>query len=130
MANEGILMRHIHPPTSAKVDISVSNNESFNEAFQFDNATNTLWDFNNKTFAMAIKGNFEQAALITLVSGSQITVDDAVLRILHFNVADTALNAVLVPGKFVYDLIMTDADSVKTQLMHGDFNFAIGVTGE
>lgn len=124
-------MRHIHPPTSANVDISVPNNASFNEAFQFDDATVTYWDFNNKTFAMALKGNFEQTvALITFVSGGgQITVDDAALRILHFNVPDDDLNAVLVPGRYVYDLIMTDASEVKTQLMHGAFNFAIGVTG-
>lgn len=130
MAYEGILMRQIHPPTSAIVDISVSNNESFNEAFQFDDATITYWDFLNKTFALAIKGNFEQtSALITLVSGAgQITVDNAVLRILHFNVTDTVLNAALVPGCYVYDLIMTDASNVKTQLMHGAFNFTNGVT--
>lgn len=130
MADEGILMRQIHPPTSAEVDISVSNNESFNEAFQFDDETVTYWDFNDKTFRMDIKGNFEQLTpLLSITSPTQITVDDATLRIIHFNVPDTDLLAALVPGSYVYDLIMTDAGDVKTQLMHGVFNFAIGVTG-
>lgn len=124
-------MRTIHPPTSANVDISVANNSSFNEAFQFDLETVTSWDFVDKTFQMGIKGNFEQdAALITFVSGAQITVDDTALRIIHFNVDDVTLRAALVPGTYVYDLIMTDNVNVRTQLMHGYFNFAQGVTGD
>lgn len=120
----------IVPPTSADVSITVSKNESFNEAFQFDDADITYWDFTNKTFQMDLKGNYEQtSALISFTSaGGDITVDDTVLRILHFNVPDTDLNAALVPGQYVYDLIMTDEDDVKTQLMHGVFNFANGVT--
>lgn len=124
-------MRHVHPPTSAHVDITVAKNASFAEAFQFDEATVTTWDFNSKTFRLDIKGNFEQtSALISITSGaSQITVDDAVLRILTINVPDTDMQAALVPGCYVYDLIMTDAGDVRTQLMHGDFFFAQAVTG-
>lgn len=125
-------MRHVNPPTSAHVDIAVSKNESFNEAFQFDDATVTTWDFTGCSFRMDLKGNFEQVATtISFVSGAgQITVDNVALRILHFNVADNVLQAALVPGRYVYDLIMTDASSVRTQLMHGDFIFAEGVTGD
>lgn len=123
-------MRHVHPPTSAHVDITVAKNASFAEAFQFDDATVTTWDFNSKTFRLDIKGNFEQAAaLISITSPAQITVDDAVLRIITINVPDSDLQAVLVPGCYVYDLIMTDSGSVRTQLMHGEFFFAQAVTG-
>lgn len=121
-------MRQVFPPTSAPVNISVSNNESFNEAFQFDDPTVTLWDFAAKTFRMDLKGNFEQTVPLLSIT-TEIVVVDVVTRVLKITVPEATLTAVLVPGQYVYDLIMTDADTVRTQLMHGYFNFAIGVTG-
>lgn len=121
-------MHHVFPPTSSNVDISVSNNESFNEAFQFDVETNLLWDFADKTFRLDIKGNFEQTSPLVSIT-SQIVVVDIVKRIIKITVPEATLQAGLVPGTYVYDLIMTDVDAVRTQLMHGFFNYAIGVTG-
>lgn len=123
-------MQRIHPPTSSAVRIVTSNNQTFQEAYQFDDATVTQWNFTSKTFRMDIKGDYEDAsALLSITSGAgQIVIDDTTLRILHFNVSDTTLNAALVPGTYVYDLVMTDIASVKTQLMHGEFVFEDGVT--
>lgn len=124
-------MHNSVPPTSAHVDITVAKNTTFSDAYQFDDPTVLTWDLNGKTFRLDIKGNFEQSpALLSITSGaSQIIVDDPVLRILHFNVPEATMQAVLVPGCYIYDLIMTDAAAVRTQLMHGEFVFAEGVTG-
>lgn len=126
-------MRQVHPPTSANVDISVAKNASFLEAFQFDDPTVTTWDLANKTFRLDIKGNFEQtSALISITSaGGKITVEDVATRVILINVDDATMQAALVPGEYVYDLIMTDTafSDARTQLMHGKFTFAEGVTG-
>lgn len=124
-------LRHIHPPTSAHVDITVAMNTSFHEVFQFDEEDVVTWDFVDKSFLLEIKGNYEQDTPLLIVGNDvgEIVVDDTATRILHFNVAPSVLQAALVPGRYVYDLLMTDGENVVTQLMHGDFIFALGVTG-
>jgi len=131
MANEGILMRQVHPPSSSHVKIVTAWNASFSEAYQFDESTDVTWNFTAKTFRMDIKGNYEQdTALLSLTSAaSYIVVDDVTLRILHFNVPEAVIQAAMPPGNYVYDLIMTDADGVRVPLMHGDFVLTQGVTG-
>lgn len=120
------------PPSSAHVDINTPDNATFSEAFQFDDAAVTYWNFTSKTFRMDIKANrWVSANLISLTSGAgQIVVDDAALRVLHFNVSDAVLNAAMPTGKYVYDLIMIDGAGVRTQIMHGEFWFSHGVTGD
>ena len=133
MADEGILM-HVHPPTSAFVKIVAAKTASLVDAFQFDDPLVTTWTFTNKTFRLDIKGNYEQdTPLLSLTSGAgQIVVDDVTTRILHLNVEDTVVQAALVPGCYVYDLVMTDdsVPPVRTQLMHGTFVFADAITGD
>lgn len=121
------------PPSSADVTIVTANNATFQDAFQFDDATDTTWDFVNKTFQMDVKANVEDASPLgsfTSASG-KIVVDDTVLRILHFNVPKATLAAdLLIPGEYVYDLLMTDTGTlVVTPLMHGPFIVTDGVTG-
>lgn len=119
------------PPTSANVNITVAKNTTFSDALQFGDADDTTWSFVNKTFHMGLKGNIEQddEVLVFTSAASEIVVDDTALRILHFNVPPATLLAALVPGEYVYDLIMTDTDTaVVTQLMHGEFNFADAVS--
>jgi hypothetical protein len=120
------------PPTSANYRIVVAKNSYFNEAFQFDDPTNVMWDLNSKSFRMDIKGDYEDdVPLITFDSaGGEIVVDYPVLRIIHFVVPDTDLRAALKCGTYFYDLIMTDNMGVKTQLLHGEFVFADAVTGD
>lgn len=123
---------HEHPASSAHAKIITAYNASFQEAYQFDDAEDTTWNFTDKEFRMDIKGNYEQPTpLLSLTSGAgQIVVDDEALRILHFNVPDTDLQAAMPPGHYVFDLIMIDEDNVRTQLMHGEFVLVDGVTGD
>jgi hypothetical protein len=120
--------------TSARVDIVTGNNVTFEDAFIYGVAGDTSWSFTGQTFRMDIKGNrFTQtAALLSLTSAAgQITVLDAVQRIIQFNVPEATLTAVLVPGEYEYDLIMISSDPtpVRIALMYGKFKLYEGVTG-
>jgi hypothetical protein len=100
-------------PTSARVDITTSDNVTFADAFQFDppgpsgifngfaftgptGPTGLQWGFTGMNFVMDIKGNQLQTSpllsIYTNVAGSvAILIDDYTNRILHFNVNQTAL---------------------------------------
>lgn len=121
------------PPSSADVTIITANNATFQDAFQFDAATVTTWSFASKTFQMDVKANVEDASPMASFTSaaSEIVVDDAVLRVLHFNVSKATIAAdLLIPGEYVYDFLMTDTiTSVVTPLMHGSFIVTDGVTG-
>ena len=119
------------PPTSSHANITVAKNTTFADAVQFDDEDDTTWDFNDKTFRMGLKGNYEQAAETVAFTSeaAEIVVLDATLRILGFNVPPATLEAALVPGVYLYDLFMTDTNTaVKTQLMYGEFRYAEAVT--
>lgn len=120
-------------PTSARIRIVVPNNATMQEAYQFDDPLVTTWNFASKKFRLDIKGNHEQVTpFLSLTSDAgQIVVDDTALRVLHFNVPESVIQAAMPPGKYVYDFIMATLDSppIRTQLMHGDFILGDGITG-
>ena len=95
--------------TSARVDMEITNNATWNDAIIFGVAGDTSWNFSGQNFRLDVKGNKDQpAALLTISTGlATIVVDDINQRILHFNVQDTVIAAALVPGDYVYDLVMT-----------------------
>lgn len=119
------------PPTSAHVNITVAKNTTFSDAMQFGDEDDDTWNFENKTFRMALKGNLEQddEVIAFTTAASEIVVDDTALRVLHFNVLPATLAAALIPGNYYfYTLLMSDTvTAVVTQLMHGVFNYADAV---
>lgn len=119
--------------TAACVDIVALNTGTLQDAFQFDDETDTSWSFTGMTFEMEIKASREDTvALLELTSGAgEIVVDDETLRILHLNVDPAALQAALPCGEYVYDLVMVDptpTPDVITPLMQGKFTLKQGVT--
>lgn len=119
-------------PTAAIVDIAASNNVTLQDAFQFGDVGDTSWSFTGQSFKMEVKASRDDtAALLTLSSAaSSIIVDDAVQRVLHLNVGETALQAALPNGEYVYDLVMFDASTppIRVLLMQGRFCLGQGVT--
>ena len=124
------------PPSSANVKIVTANNATFNESYQFDppvaGATPPTWTL-YPNFRLDVKAYLDQTSpLLSVTSAAgQIVVDDPVQRVIHFNVPETALTAVLAPGRYFYDLIMFDNSSpaIRVPLMHGEFVLTNGVTG-
>lgn len=119
--------------TCARVDLLIFDNVTFEDAFQFGTTGDTSWSFTGQNFRMDIKGSPDDAAaLLSITSGAgEIVVDDAVQRILHFNVPEATLTAALTPGDYVYDLIMYDGSTpaVRVGLMRGSICVAHGISG-
>jgi hypothetical protein len=124
------------PPSSARVKISTAKNGTFMEAFQFDppvaGVPTPVWTL-YPNFRMDIKAYLEQTSpLVSLTSASgQIVIDDAVQRLIHFNVPETILFPTLSVGEYLYDLIMFDNSSpaLRVPLLHGPFILTDGVSG-
>lgn len=116
--------------TQAWVNLTQANNGSLSQAFQFGKAGDTSWNFTGCTFKAEFKASTDDVTpLLTLTSaGGSIVVDDAIQRVLHFNLSPTSLKAALPVGEYVYDLVMTDGAGVVTPLMAGCFNLVQGVT--
>lgn len=122
--------------TSAHVDLAVANNATFADAIQFDppvsGVTGPSWSLAGQKFRMEVRPNQEESALLTITSDAgQIVVDDVTQRVIHFNVPYTVLVAAgLIPGCYLYDLIMYDTSTpaIRVQLMHGKFIVVDGVT--
>lgn len=118
--------------TSAIVDITVSDNATAQDAFQFGTTGDTTWSFAGMTFKMEVKASRDDTtALVTWTSGAgQIVVDDETNRVLHLNVPDTVLQASLPPAEYVYDFLMIDGSTpaIRTQLMQGKFCVQRGIT--
>lgn len=130
--------------TTAIVDIQISNNVWWTDAFQFGCTAvgpeccladvDTSWSFTSKTFLLDIKAsNSDSAALLSLsTANNRITVTDAANRILQFSVTDLVIRAALVPGQYPYDLVMVDPilGGQRTLLMQGTLTVTQGVTIE
>lgn len=117
--------------TASRVDLTFLDSGDFEDAFQFGTEGDTSWSFTNKTFHMDIKGSTDDTTpLLSLTSGnSRIAVVDAATRVLHFHVSQADWEAALVPGCYVYDLVMIDGDtSVRTPLMYGAIEGRRGAT--
>jgi hypothetical protein len=118
-------------PTASVVNIEAANTVTLQEAFQFGLATDT-WTFTGQNFKMEVKASRDDPTALATWStgGGTIVVDDAVNRVLHLNVSESALQAVLPVGEYVYDLVMYDgsAPPVRTMLMQGHLCVVQGVT--
>jgi hypothetical protein len=124
------------PASSAHVDLVASNNETFQDALQFDppvaGVTGPAWSFSGQSFRMDVKPNHEQATLVSFTSAAgEIVTDDVTQRILHFNVPESVIQASLIPGTYIYDLIMFDGSTPpkRVQIAHGRFYITDGITG-
>lgn len=116
------------------VNIYVYENAWWTDSFQFGDLDDVSWSFTGKSFLCDIKAtdDYDAAAVMSLRSAdSEIVVDDAAERILHFSVTDTALRAALTPGtSYFYDLIMvTDSTGQRDLLMRGRIVMKHGPTG-
>src|ERR1035437_655134 len=120
--------------SAAIVDITVSDNVTWRDAFQFGIPGDTSWNLTGKHFIVEVKADVnDTVALFTLSDAlGSIVVDDVVQRVLHFLVTETALRAALPVGCYVYDLVMFDGSSppVRDLLMNGNVFVVRGVTGD
>lgn len=119
--------------TRATVNLCIDNNATWTDAFQFDDPATLTWSFTGQHFRVDVKGSKDDPApLLTLTDANgRIVVDDVTQRVLHFNVDEAALSAALLPGTYVYELVMFDnsVPAVRIPLMGGTVTVNQGVTG-
>ena len=119
-----------HSSTSARVELALTNNGTWSDAFQFGDPDDLTWTLTDMLFEMDVQRNpYDTNPLLTMTTGNgRIIVDDVVQRVIHFNVPAVDIQANLTPGTYVYDLVMIDAAGVRTPLMHGPVTVTQGVT--
>jgi hypothetical protein len=120
----------VHSVTSAHVDLSIDNNGTWSDAFQYGEVGDTTWTLTGCTFGLDVQRNpYDLTPLLQLSSANgRILIDDVVQRVIHFQVAAADIQAALDPGQYVYDLVMTDTIGVRTPLMHGMLEVVQGVS--
>jgi|SRR5215472_6509592 len=121
-----------HSVTSAHVDLSIDNNGTWMDAFQFGTPGDTTWTLTGQKFEMDVQLNYYDATpkLSLTSTAGKIVIDDVIQRVIHLNVDPATLQGALQPGTYVYDLVMLDASvpPVRVPLMHGDVCVSQGVT--
>ena len=122
---------HAHSVTSAHVDLAIDDNATWSDAFQFGDLGDTTWTLSGCTFTMDVQITYYDLApkLSLATTAGTIVTADPVQRVIYLSVPSAAIVAALIPGTYVYDLIMTDAFGVRTALMHGSVEVSHGVTG-
>ena len=114
--------------TAAWVDIYISDNATFQDAFQFVAPTGGSLSLLGTTWEMSVKASRDDVApLVTFTSPTQIVIADAVNCIINMNVPDTTIQSDLPAAEYDYDLIMI-LSTVRTQIMQGKLFVRHGVT--
>ncbi len=118
--------------SAASVDITVSDNVTWRDAFQFGVLGDTSWSFTGQSFILEVKVSVDDAAALFTLSTAlgSVVVDDPVARVLHLNVPELTVRASLPVGVYVYDLVMFDgsAPPVRNLLMTGNVYVIRGVS--
>jgi hypothetical protein len=119
-----------HSITSARVDLRIDDNGTWMDAFQFGTPGDLSWTLDGQKFELDVQLNrYDAVPLLSLTTDNgRIIIDDAVQRVIHFNVTPEDIQAGLRPGCYVYDLVMVDASDTRVPLMHGSVSVVRGVT--
>ena len=120
------------PEVGDRVDFAIALNCTWADGFQFGDPADTSWNLTGKTFGMSVKGseNDTTPLLSMTTANGRIVITDAVARVIFFNVNPTDLSNALVPGDYVYDLIMSSPGSppVLVPMFRGTVCVQSGIT--
>ena len=86
-----------HSVTSALVNLSIDNNGTWMDAFQFGTPGDTTWTLTGQKFEMDIQLNYYDATpkLSLTSTAGKIVIDDVNQRVIHLNVDPATLQAAL-----------------------------------
>lgn len=117
--------------TRSEVNIGIMNNASWDDAFQFSTPSSDLqWNLDGQGFVLQVKHRKEDTVILVELStnASTIIIDDSELRVIHLNYPPNLIQENLIPGEYVYDLLMFDEDGVVVNLMGGELKVIQGIT--
>lgn len=121
--------------TSALQNLQISNNSTWQDAFQFGRPEDDTWTLVGQAFELDVQRNpYDVLPLLSLsTANGRIVVADTVQRVIYMNVDPLDIQEALSPGTYVYDLVMVDGDNPapparRVSLMHGTLQVGQGVT--
>lgn len=124
-----------HSQTASRQDLKISNNVTWQDAFQFDDPADLTWDLEGQMFELDVQRNpFDASPLLSLSSAeNEIIIADVIKRVVYMNVDAQAIQESLSPGTYVYDLVMIAGNdpappAVRVALMYGTLEVVQGVT--
>jgi hypothetical protein len=120
-----------HSSTSARVDLQIDNNGTWEDAFQFGEPEDRTWSLEGQSFELDVQRNaYDVEPLLSLsTANARILTADPVKRVIYFRVDPVDIQNQLKPGMYVYDLVMIDdMTDIRVPLMHGMLQVAQGVT--
>jgi len=124
-----------HSQTASRQNLEISNNGTWQDAFQFGKPDDTTWTLENQTFELDVQRNpYDEAPLLSLSSANgRIVIADIEQRVIYMNVDPSEIQGALSPGTYVYDLVMVDGvdpapPARRVPLMFGTLEVVQGVT--
>lgn len=121
--------------TAAEQNLKISNNVTWQDAFQFDDPDDDTWTLDEQMFELDVQRNpYDTVPLLSLSSAeNEIIIADVVQRVIYMNVDASVIQGSLSPGTYVYDLVMIAGDNpappaVRVRLMYGTLQVVQGVT--
>lgn len=107
---------------AAPYNISINSRQSYFLTIQIKNGEDIL-DLTDHTFAGAVKTHHTSSESTSITC----TIVDAAQGLLNIYIDDTT-TAAMEPGTQYWDLVMTDADGIKTRLLEGKAFIIPGIT--
>jgi hypothetical protein len=107
---------------AADYNITVNKNSDFKRSFQLKE-DGVIVDLTDYSVAGALKENFRATTSVPFVA----TVTDQAQGLFDISLTDT-VTASMDPGTWVYDIVLTDSNGIKTRLMQGNAFVKQGVT--
>jgi len=94
--------------TSAQVNLKISNNGTWQDAFQFGDPDDLTWTLAGQMFELDVQRNpYDAEPLLALSSSeNEIVIADVIQRVIYMNVDASVIQESLSPGTYVYDLVM------------------------
>lgn len=119
--------------TAAQVDIWITDNATFQDAWQYNPPAGTTLNFAGNSFEMGVKASRDDVANLVLFTsgGGQIVIASPVNpAVINMNVVDTVIQTSLPSAEYDYDLIMLDTSvpPIRTLLQFGKLFVKHGVT--
>ena len=107
---------------AALYNITINQYSDFVRSFQIKK-DDVILDLTDHSFAGSLKENYHKASSVDFTT--QVT--DASQGLMQISLTDTQ-TGVMTPGDWVYDIIMTDPNGLKTRLFQGQAFVEQGVT--
>lgn len=105
-------------------NIVINQGTDFSQVFNLSNASNDKFDLTNFALAAQIRKHSGSSVSVDLNPTLVLPLTEGTVRITLTDVQTSALK----PGRYVYDILITDPSGIKTRVVEGSAIVREGVT--